>query len=258
MKVTILGCGSAPGVPSLSSGWGKCDPNNPKNRRRRSSILVEDNGVQILVDTSPDLREQLINADVKRLDAVLFTHAHADHIHGVDELREVNRLMKGAAIPAYAGAETLGVLETRFGYVFEGIPPGQVIFRPWLVPNAIAEDTPFTAAGMTIRPFVQDHGFSTTTGFRFGDIVYSTDVLELSDAARDVIRGAKVWIVGALSEVPLPTHAHLDKALGWIKELKPHRAVITHMGNSLDYERLLTHLLPVGVTPAYDGMVIEA
>ena len=258
MKVTILGCGSAPGVPSVSGGWGKCDPNNPKNRRRRASILVESDGVQILVDTSPDLREQLIDTGVKHLDAVLFTHAHADHIHGVDELREINRAMKGAALPAYANAATLGILETRFSYVFEGIPPGQPIFRPWLVPNVIDEVQPFTVGGITITPFVQDHGFSTTTGFRFGDIVYSTDVLELSDAAKNVIRGAKVWIVGALSDVPLPTHAHLEKALAWIAELKPHRAIITHMGNALDYERLITHVLPVGVTPAFDGMVIEA
>src|SRR5262245_51430927 len=132
MKITILGCGGAPGVPSVASGWGVCDPGNSKNRRRRASVLVASGPTTILIDASPDLREQMLDAEVKRLDAVLFTHGHADHIHGLDELREINRIMKGP-IAAFADAETLRVLETRFGYAFEGIPAGEPFYRPWLV-----------------------------------------------------------------------------------------------------------------------------
>jgi len=254
MKVTILGCGGAPGVPTVSSGWGRCDPKNPKNRRRRSSVLVNDGTTQVLVDTSPDLRDQLLDAEVRHLDGVLYTHGHADHMHGLDELREINRAMK-APLPIYATADTLAALETRFGYAFEGIPEGETYFRPWLMPNVIT-GAPFTVKTLQAQPFVQSHGFSTTMGFRMGDMAYSTDVWDLDDTAKAMLTGLSVWIVGALTDTPHPTHAHLDKVLGWIDELKPRRAVITHMGPTLDYETLVFHL-PVGVTPAFDGMVIE-
>ena len=254
MHVTILGCGAATGVPAVSTGWGHCDPNNPRNRRRRASVLVQANGKTVLIDTSPDLREQLLDADVKRLDAVLYTHAHADHIHGIDELREVNRLMR-APIPVFAEAETLRALETRFGYAFQGIPPGESIFRPWLQPHEITADT-FDAAGVPVTAFTQNHGFSTTLGFRIGDFAYSTDLLDLPDAAKAQLHGLSAWVVGALMESPHPTHAHLDRVLGWIAELEPRRAIITHMANSMDYETLLVRL-PVGVTPGFDGMQVE-
>src|SRR6185436_3919189 len=256
MKVTILGCGAAPGVPSISSGWGRCDPANPKNRRRRASLLVEEGATSILIDTSPDLRDQLLGAKVKRLDAVLYTHGHADHVHGLDELREINRLMKGP-IAAYGTAETLSIVEGRFSYAFEGFAPGAFIAKPWLTANVITETQNFIVGGVSVRAFLQDHGHGTTVGFRLGDVVYSTDIWEVPEASKDTIRGAKIWIVGALSETPQPTHAHVDKVLGWVKELKPHRTVITHMSNGLDYENMVSKLLPVGVTPAYDGMVIE-
>ncbi len=255
MKVTILGSGSAAGVPSVSGGWGKCDPKNPKNRRRRASILVEEGPTRILVDTSPDLRQQLLDIEVNRLDGVIFTHAHADHIHGIDELREINRVLQGP-LQIYGATETLKVLETRFSYVFEGVPPGKPVFRPWLVANDITPSLTFAVGNINVRPFLQDHGFSSTIGYSFGDIVYSTDLIELPPAAREIIAGAKVWIVGALSDAPYPTHAHVAKVLEWVSELKPHRAIITHMSNSLDYDSLISQL-PVGVTPGFDGMVIE-
>lgn len=256
MKVTILGCGSAGGVPNISVGWGKCDPANPKNRRRRASILVEDGPTRILVDTSPDLREQLIDANVRHLDAVLFTHGHADHIHGIDDIREICRVTR-APLPIYATPETMQILETRFGYVFKGIPPGSPIFRPWLVPNLIAPTETFSIGTIKIRPFPQDHGFGAVTmGFDFGGIIYSTDVVQIPEISKPFIAGTKVWIVDALADMPFPTHATLDQALAWIAELKPHRAVLTHMSNALDYDTMMARL-PVGVTPAYDGMVIE-
>ncbi|MCA0201623.1 MAG: MBL fold metallo-hydrolase [Proteobacteria bacterium] len=255
MKVTILGCGSAPGVPAISSGWGDCDPANPRNRRRRASILVEEGGTRLLVDTSPDLRQQLLDTGTRTFDAVIFTHGHADHIHGIDELREVNRVTE-KPLPVYGVRETLDVLRDRFGYVFKGIPPGASIFRPWLVPSEIEPGTPFQVGQISVLPFLQDHGGSSTIGYRFGDVVYSTDILDLPEAARDVVRGAKLWIVGAFGLTPHPTHAHVAKVLDWIAALKPARAVITHMSNAIDYETLKAQV-PGHVIPAHDGLEME-
>lgn len=261
MRITILGCGAAPGVPSVSAGWGRCNPANPKNRRRRASILVqeglvEEQGTTVLVDASPDLRDQLLDAGVRRLDAVLFTHAHADHIHGLDELREVNRAMR-APIPAYGTAETMKVLEDRFGYAFLGIPEGKPIFRPWLIPHVIAPGEEIAIGPIKVRGFVQDHGYSTTMGYRFGDAAYSTDLMDLPADSKDIIRGAKLWIVGALQEAPHPTHASLEQVLAWVDDLRPARTVITHMSNDLDYDTMVEHLLPVGVTPGFDGFTAD-
>jgi phosphoribosyl 1,2-cyclic phosphate phosphodiesterase len=253
MKVTILGCGPSTGVPAIGPDWGDCDPGNPRNRRRRTSILIECRGKTILVDTSPDLREQLLDAAVTRLDAVVLTHAHADHLHGIDDLRSVNRLMH-RAIPLFADAATLAELRTRFGYVFDPVPSDGFVYKPHVEPHQI--DGPFAAAGIDIVPFVQDHGFSRTLGFRIGAFGYSTDVVELDEVAFAALAGVELWIVDCLKPTPHPTHSDVTKTLGWIARLRPARAVLTHMDRQLDYAQLAARL-PPGVEPAYDGLAIE-
>jgi len=258
MRVTVLGCGSAGGVPQIGRDWGNCDPHEPRNRRRRASILVEADGARVLVDTSPDMREQLIDANVSAVDAILFTHEHADHIHGIDDVRTLNRISR-RAIDAYAATRCLNVIGQRFEYVFtppplEGGKP--VFFKPCLTAHEVAPGTMFAAAGLDVLPFVQDHGFMTTLGFRFGDFAYSTDVVNLDGAAFAALAGIKVWMVGCLGHHPHPTHAHLDKVLGWIDRLKPERAILTHMTGALDYRRL-RDTLPRGVEPAHDGMILD-
>ncbi len=256
VKITILGCGGAGGVPSVSAGWGACNQGNPRNNRRRASLLVETSRTRILIDASPDLRVQCLDAGIQTLDAVLFTHGHADHTNGLDELREVNRVL-GGPLNIWADVDTMKDLETRFGYAFEGLAPSQPIFRPWLLPNIIDAPMPFTAGNMTITPFLQDHGVMNTLGFRIGDFAYSTDLMNLPDAAMDSLQDLDVWIIGALTNKrDHATHVSLSQALEWIDELKPKRAIITHMGPSLDYDAVLEKC-PAGVTPAYDGMVVK-
>ena len=254
MKVTILGSGGASGVPSISAGWGRCDPANPRNRRRRPSILVEHGATRLLVDTSPDLRAQLLDAEVDRLDAVLYTHDHADHLHGIDDLREVNRAMK-AAIPIWATADVLRTIGQRFAYVLEPLPADtKVIYKPLLEPKVI--DGPFRIGDIDVVPFDQDHGYCRTTGFRFGPVAYSTDVVELPEAAFAALEGVELWIVGCLLNSPHPPHAHVVKVLGWIERVGAAHVVLTHMGTGLDSEAVRARL-PAHAEPGYDGMVIE-
>ena len=182
MRVTILGSGGSSGTPAIDWGWSKCDPENPKNRRLRPSILVEDGAVQVLVDSSPDLREQLLAAGVKRLDAVLYTHIHADHVHGIDDLRAINRAMD-ATLDAYGDAATLAEIGQRFPYVFSALVHDTTVrYKPSLVPHEIAPGETFGVAGMKITAFEQDHGVMKTMGYRFGGVAYSTDVMELPEA----------------------------------------------------------------------------
>ena len=192
MKVRVLGCGASWGVPAIGPDWGRCDPTDPRNRRRRGSLLVESRGRTLLIDTSPDLREQLLDAGAARLDAVLLTHAHADHLHGIDDLRMDNRLI-GHSIPFYASAAALAEARQRFGYAFASPVPGKPLYRPALKTCDI--DGPFTAAGMAVVPFVQDHGYSTTLGFRIGPVAYSTDVTNLNDNAFKTLAGDELWVV---------------------------------------------------------------
>jgi len=253
MRVTVLGCGPSTGVPTIGPNWGRCDPSNPRNRRRRVSVLVEVGGVAILIDTSPDLREQLIDAKVARLDAVIVTHAHADHLHGIDDLRTVNRLMQ-SVIPLYADGKTLAEIERRFGYTLETPQEPGRFHKPALVANTIVG--PFEVAGVPIVPFTQNHGFDMTLGVRIGPFAYSTDVAELDETAFAAIAGVEVWIVDCLRREPHPTHSHLAKTLSWIARIGARRAVLTHMDQSLDYCELSAEL-PEGAEPGYDGLVIE-
>jgi len=264
MRVTVLGCGGAGGVPSLSRGWGQCDPANPRNRRRRPSILVAPDSPgqggasapdPILVDAAPDLREQLLGVGVNRLSAVLFTHAHADHVHGIDDLREVNRVL-GHSLDVFADTPTITDLERRFSYALGPQPPNsRYIFKPMLISHRI--DGPFHVAGVRVTPFEQDHGVMVTQGFRFGDgLAYSTDVVNLDERAFAAVAGVHTWVVGCMGWSELPTHAHVDKVLGWASRVRPKRLVLTHLGPGLDYDALCKRL-PKGAEPAYDGMVLD-
>ena len=249
MRVTVLGCGTSGGVPVLGNYWGNCDPDNPKNRRSRVSVAVEQDDKRLIIDTSPDLREQCLANDISEVDGVLFTHDHADHTHGIDDLRII-ALRRRARVPIFANRDTLGTLNRRFDYIFEshdGYPAicdGHEIMGP------------FNHAGFDITPFDQDHGNITTLGFRIGDFAYSTDVVSLDDAAFEALAGVKVWVVTALRYEPHPTHAHLEQTLEWIERVKPDRAYLTHMTWEMDYETLMAEL-PAGVEPAYDGLVID-
>lgn len=258
MRVTILGCGTSSGVPRIggkdgSGDWGDCDPVDPRNRRRRASILVEHGDTVILVDTGPDLREQLLSARVSHIDAVFLTHDHADHSHGIDDLRQVFHAM-GQPVACYASAETWSVLRKRFDYVFEGTryyPP---------TCTATILDGPIDIDDVRVTPFAQNHGNIDSTGYRFDAAgracAYSTDVKRLDARADSALAGVDLWVVDALRRNPHPTHSHLSQTLEWIENYRPRHAVLTHMDQSMDHARLAEEL-PAGVVPGYDGLVIE-
>lgn len=256
MRVTILGSGSSSGTPAIDAGWGACNPADPRNVRTRPSILVEHEGCRLLIDTSPDLRAQLLAAGVSRLDAVLYTHAHADHLHGIDDLRAVNRAI-GAPLPVYADRQTLDAIHRRFDYVFAPLAAGaHSFYKPTLEPHEVRRYETVHIGPITVLPFDQNHGFSHTLGYRFDAFAYSTDVVELDEAAFTALAGVQVWVVGTLGDRSHPTHCHVEKALAWIARLRPRRAYLTHLGLDLDHEALARRL-PAGVEPAYDGLVIE-
>lgn len=257
IKATILGSGSSGGVPRIGNNWGACDPNNPKNRRLRCSMLVEQGDVTALIDTSPDMREQLLTTGHDWVDGALFTHSHADQAHGIDDLRvcAINRMRR---VDVYGDAETLSVLSARFDYCFEGKGGYPAILDSHtLVPGEAATVTSETGGEMQLLPFEVDHGGCPTLGFRVGGLAYTPDIVDVPDSAADTLSDLDVWVVDALRYTPHPTHAHVEKTLKWIARFKPKRAILTNLHVDLDYETLRAEL-PDGVEPAYDGMEILA
>ncbi|MBJ3761139.1 MBL fold metallo-hydrolase [Maribius pontilimi] len=259
LRVTILGCGSSGGVPRLGGLWGDCDPENPKNRRRRCSLLVErvtaEGATQVLIDASPDMRAQLLDAGVGRLDGVLFTHSHADHCHGLDDLRMIVFNMR-ARLPVWADAPTSEDLRARFGYAFE-TPEGSN-YPAILDLNPI--DGPITIMGpggdITFRPFRVQHGSITALGFRIGGLAYLPDVSAIPDDAWAALRDLDIWIVDALRRTPHPSHSHLDNTLDWIARAAPKRAILTNMHVDLDHATVAAETAE-HITPAHDGMVLS-
>jgi phosphoribosyl 1,2-cyclic phosphate phosphodiesterase len=260
LRLTILGCGSSAGVPRAGQGWGACDPANPRNRRRRCSVLVERVGsgvTTVLVDTGPDLREQLIDAEVRRLDGVLMTHSHADHTHGIDDLRPIY-LIARRQIDVHMDEPTSLIVRNGFSYIFQ-TPEGSS-YPP------IATDLRLTAGrpcridgpGGTVEaiPFDLNHGEINALGLRFGGLAYTPDVKRIPEASRPYLEGLEVWIIDALRYRPHPSHFSLEEALGEIEAMRPRRAILTNLHTDLDYETLRKRL-PPHVVPAYDGMRVE-
>ena len=260
MKVTLLGTGGSAGSPQVGGAdgrgdWGQLDPAEPRNRRSRSSIVIHgDDGRNILVDTAPDLRYQLTDCGISRIEAVLYTHAHADHVAGLDEIRILNRIV-GAPIPAYATAEVWEELKTRFTYAFKPWNGG-FFGRPAMETNDIVPGEAFEILGTNILPIDQDHGYSRSLGLRAGDLAYCTDVVSLDETAMAALQGVKIFIVDCFTLAKdHPTHAGLATVLEWVEILRPQRTILTHMGLGMDY-RMLVNTLPPGIEPGYDGMEI--
>ena len=256
MKVTILGSGPSSGVPTIHDGWVDCDPDNQKNSRLRPSILIETDNTVVLVDTSPDLRQQLLNTGVRRLDGVLYTHSHADHLHGIDDLRGINRAMN-AEIPIYADADTIKAIIQRFEYtVTPLVPSSKFYYKPVLKPYEVAPGDQFSIGNIKFLAIDQDHGHSRTLGYRFGPMALTTDLMCLPEESFAALAGIEIWIIGVFSFKPHSTHVHVDLALEWIRRVKPRRAILTHLGPTIDFAKLKEYL-PEGVDPAFDGMEIE-
>jgi phosphoribosyl 1,2-cyclic phosphate phosphodiesterase len=259
LRFTILGCGSSMGVPRAALGWGDCDPNEPKNRRRRSALLVEraqepENSTRVLVDCGPDLREQLIDAEVGWLDGVLITHEHADHTHGIDDLRPIF-INQRRRIDVWLDEPTSRALNARFGYCF-ATPPGSQ-YPPILQEHRLTPGEAISIQGqggdIDVLPVLQAHGDIASLGFRFGPVAYSTDLKSLPEASIAALQGLDIWIVDALRRNPHPSHFNLEETLTWIERIKPKRAILTDMHTDMDYATLRRDL-PANVEPAFDGM----
>jgi len=252
MKIQILGCGTSTGVPRLGSGWGACDPNEPRNRRLRSSILVESGGEALLVDCGPDLREQLLSAGIDTVNQVIVTHDHADHCHGIDDLRPIAQA-RGSPVPLLARADVLERLENRFRYIFIDTR----FYTAVAVPVPVTGDT---ALGDARLRFVnQPHGGITSLGIRIDEggssAAYAIDFHDMTDDMLAMYQGVDVWIADCLRRAPHPTHAHLDAVLGWARELNVGQLLLTHLDNSMDYKALAAEL-PDWAAPAFDGQEV--
>jgi phosphoribosyl 1,2-cyclic phosphate phosphodiesterase len=256
MKITLLGCGSSSGVPMIGCDCKVCRSDNPKNKRTRVSCLVETDGASLLIDTSPDLRQQALRHDIRRISAVLYTHDHADHTHGIDDLRSFNHL-SGDSLPIHTNESTINTLKQRFPYAFLG-KPEYVWSRPSFTPKAFPE-TPvhqFKAGEVAVTAFEQIHGKHKSLGYRIGNFAYSTDTDALPETAFEALAGIQVWIVDCIRYKKSYGHSWLSQTLEWVARVGPKRAVLTHMSHDFEYDMLKSEL-PSGVEPGYDGMIIE-
>ena len=248
MKIKILGCGSSVGVPCLHYGWGNCDPRNPKNFRTRASIIIEKENTSLLVDMSPDLRQQLLRYENPKIDAVIFTHEHYDHTNGINELRPMF-LGTDRSLPIYANKEIIDNIHKMFFYLFRDTD--NPIYRPYMNVNIISDT--FKIGDISGSYFEQNHGFSKSMGIRIGNFAYSTDVVSFPKESFERLKNLDLWIVGCLSYEKKSTHANVDQILKWAEQLKPRQIFLTHMGDSLDYDTLEKNL-PENIRPAYDGL----
>lgn len=255
MRVTVLGCGGSSGVPMIGCSCAICTSDDPKNKRSRVSLYIETGDKKLLIDTSPDLRTQSIRSGLKRIDAVIYTHDHADHTHGLDDMRSFNYLANNP-IPVYGDAHTIETLQKRFEYAFK--PRPEIWFRPCLVPTILPDEDifEFNALSVQVTGFKQIHGRNKTLGYRIGGFAYSTDLNSLPECSFEALTGLKLWVVDCLRHTPSHAHSHLQQTLEWIARLKPEIAVLTHMGHEFDYETLSSQL-PPGVIPGYDGLVLD-
>ena len=257
-RVTMLGCGGSAGVPQIGGAdgrgdWGACDPANPRNRRTRSSIVIEGREGRLLVDTGPDLRQQMLACGIRDVQAILFTHAHADHVLGIDDVRIINRLV--GPLDAYATERTMAELRGRFDYAFKPWEP-PFFYRPVLTQHLVEFGTTIQAAGLAVALFEQDHGFMPTLGLRVGGFGYSTDAVKLDDAALATLEGVDTWVVDCFQRAPHVTHANLDQVIAWNERVKARRVVLTHMGHDVDYA-WLQERCPPGFEPGHDGLVLD-
>ncbi len=254
MKVTILGCGSSVGTPAAGNYWGKCNPQNPKNHRTRASLLVEDGKTDILIDATVDLREHLNRANKNKIDALLLSHAHSDHINGMDDLRVISYHL-GRAIDTYSNEYTINDITHRFSYIFKGAFD---VYKPFLKTNIVSQNTSIKIGDINIDIFLQDHGTCDSLGFRFDNFAYSVDMKYLNEESLEKLKGLDVWIVDAAANDAEThvSHAGLKQIYEWVDYLKPKMTYLTVLTNFMDYDELCKNL-PDNIRPAYDGMVLE-
>ena len=257
MKVTLLGCGTSVGVPALGrAGWGACDPDDPRNRRRRCAVLVQTESTTVLVDAGPDIRNQLLPLGLKRIDALLITHTHSDHVAGLDDLRAFYWPDR-VELPVRATATHTADIRDRFPYLFEKKPNSPSYFVPPMRMDTIEAGSSITIGDINVDIFHQDHGNTSSLGFMFNDkFAYSTDVVGLGDSVLEAISGVPLWIVEALRETPHQSHSHYEQTFAWIDRVQPERAVLTHLGLEADYQEL-ADICPPKTEPGVDGMVFD-
>ena len=250
MKITILGCGPSYGVPSLYKGWGDCNFQNPKNERLRSAILIEHKGKNILIDTPPEIRLELLRANIKKIDALLYTHSHYDHMAGAEDVRKFMQ-KRNQLLDIYGVRYDLNVFKNQMKFVFDD--PESVASVKL---NLIKMHIPFTVHGVLVLPIKQYHGKGLSVGYRIGDLAYSTDVKSMDKKGWEILKGTKVWVLGCNNDYLNQKHLCLDEVLEWVQKIQPKRVYLTHLGAKMDYESLCKKL-PLNIRPAYDGLQID-